>query len=64
MANKKGKSLTEFNEKFGSEAACEEHLLNLEKKEGLMCPNAEESHFTTSAAVRFFNVSNAVLKCR
>lgn len=38
MAKKKGMSLAEFNEKFGNELACEEYLLNLKKKEGLVCP--------------------------
>lgn len=38
MAKHKGMSLEKFNEKFGNEELCEEHLLAMRKKEGIVCP--------------------------
>ncbi|MEA4833091.1 MAG: IS1595 family transposase, partial [Oscillospiraceae bacterium] len=45
MAKKKIMSLIEFNEKYGTEEACENHLIELRKKNGMVCPKCGCTEF-------------------
>ncbi len=38
MAQQKGMSLFEFQQRFSSEEACKEHLFNMRWAEGFKCP--------------------------
>lgn len=57
MAKEKGMSLAEFNEKFESEAACEDHLLDLKKKEGVVCPKCGGITFYYIGSRKIFQCS-------